>query len=1281
MAISDTLRGFRTQFLYTIHRVVTDCDSECLYVPEGVEDLDIKKGGHIIETVQVKNYKDKVNPSNLFSPSRTTSFFRRALETLSDNNEATIRLVSFSNVSSELQDAFSLNKYLTKSKEKDIKKKAKLISNSYCVNIVDEDSLYDEIVYVLKQKFPAFNPDKELRYLLQWVYENAEHNIEFTYIDLIKEINSYKSFENRQIQALKELGLRIIPLFQESSDLDVEILKKGFYSGLSAKSEHVLLDLDVPRTDKMEAIKSAFKEQNVVIINGASGQGKSVLSYRYIKENCALAYEIKSCDRNTLASLHASLTEICNGLSVPILLYFDAKPADAAWVELVQNFSKLKNVRCLISLRNEDWNQYRSRLGCDVLYKDVELFLSKEEAHHIYDHLCTKNNQAIGSFETAWEKLGEKVALLEFVYYITQGQALKDKLVSQWKALSSFEKSIFEVIITANYFGGKIDRNLLIRYYGHSYSEVQEAIGNYLGEFFVEDEKGFLDAVHPLRTAIIAESIYNNKQVMNNKAIELYFKSDISDAHLYLLNLLKNGLTVKELHDAAISQTVLSGKQFAGIVRAMIWKGTEDYLSDVQPLIDKLRKEVGGLWEFYLPVNFTEIDTKQSLDNLLSNFPNVPDVSYIVNSFPTQESIFFHLNKYLDNQISINLQSNEDWVIAADALYRISLCKHPSQIHLSGQIDANKLHVDEASKILLGLKSLGLKRDYWKSLEDFFVEKLRLEYLLMSFEISESSVEATTFMRYTSDENSPVQKTKDQSTNSHLVKIIDLLRMAFPEKINYHVKLGEDALSTMALDKEKNIQKINLPLDAMHEIRSCVVNQYKNNIGILDKAEYVEKLIAFRKELTIANRNMVSIFVKWWKTGKFDSAAYMDVHQCFVSAGSNIPQPSYVSSNLFGYGDINNIPQNTSWDLFMKELTSYVANLSNFYNQLPKVLVDKEFNKMPSKACLFDALLAIRCLQIKSKELFSPYIPDSQKYDILEKSEYNDLLSLWVIWETQCRNIKGMDFTTQITRYKQMEDTLPKALINNIKNRFFQEGIACDAYISNNNFNISIFFKNDEEYNKAYEMKDRILKHAFYKYDTYTSQEYILRTHFENIKVQFLFVSSIGTHHRLNSLIISCDVRHMLNQSSKDNAFSTTLFVSDYLPIFDEKLGNYERVMGLATSILVIAQQLLSMYQYLSNNDELGEIIIEKYNEECLAECMTYKDAIAGLKTSLSNIAENPCHAEIYRMIYLLEKVLDTKNLLSMFEEINKQLQSIFAQDMQIRLALFEIDPKAHSIL
>ena len=31
MVVSDTIRGFRTQFLYTMHRVISDCDSDLLY--------------------------------------------------------------------------------------------------------------------------------------------------------------------------------------------------------------------------------------------------------------------------------------------------------------------------------------------------------------------------------------------------------------------------------------------------------------------------------------------------------------------------------------------------------------------------------------------------------------------------------------------------------------------------------------------------------------------------------------------------------------------------------------------------------------------------------------------------------------------------------------------------------------------------------------------------------------------------------------------------------------------------------------------------------------------------------------------------------------------------------------------------------------------------------------------------------------------------------------------------------------------------------------------------
>lgn len=60
MAVSDTIRGFRTQFLYTIYRVINDCNPQLIYTPEGIEDLDIIKNGIVIETIQIKNYNKKL---------------------------------------------------------------------------------------------------------------------------------------------------------------------------------------------------------------------------------------------------------------------------------------------------------------------------------------------------------------------------------------------------------------------------------------------------------------------------------------------------------------------------------------------------------------------------------------------------------------------------------------------------------------------------------------------------------------------------------------------------------------------------------------------------------------------------------------------------------------------------------------------------------------------------------------------------------------------------------------------------------------------------------------------------------------------------------------------------------------------------------------------------------------------------------------------------------------------------------------------------------------------
>ena len=50
MAVSDTLRGYRTQFLYTLYRIIsTNNSGKEVFRPEGIEDLDILVDDKVVE--------------------------------------------------------------------------------------------------------------------------------------------------------------------------------------------------------------------------------------------------------------------------------------------------------------------------------------------------------------------------------------------------------------------------------------------------------------------------------------------------------------------------------------------------------------------------------------------------------------------------------------------------------------------------------------------------------------------------------------------------------------------------------------------------------------------------------------------------------------------------------------------------------------------------------------------------------------------------------------------------------------------------------------------------------------------------------------------------------------------------------------------------------------------------------------------------------------------------------------------------------------------------------
>ncbi|NIJ46525.1 hypothetical protein FHR24_003014, partial [Wenyingzhuangia heitensis] len=95
MSAISALRGYRTQFLYTLYNIISETNKTYKYKPEGkYEDLDIfDSKGKLTEIIQVKNLSETLTFSNLFSSK--DSFFSRGLKAITKDKDVILKIVSF----------------------------------------------------------------------------------------------------------------------------------------------------------------------------------------------------------------------------------------------------------------------------------------------------------------------------------------------------------------------------------------------------------------------------------------------------------------------------------------------------------------------------------------------------------------------------------------------------------------------------------------------------------------------------------------------------------------------------------------------------------------------------------------------------------------------------------------------------------------------------------------------------------------------------------------------------------------------------------------------------------------------------------------------------------------------------------------------------------------------------------------------------------------------------------------------------------------------------------
>jgi len=136
------------------------------------------------------------------------------------------------------------------------------------------------------------------------------------------------------------------------------------------------------RAGPLKTIAKAFERHRVLIVHGASGQGKSALAYRYLHDYVPDGWRFQVLtvtDRRHALSITRALIGHLNQFEAPVHVYLDVTFRDRDWPVLVQMLAEHPLARILVTIREEDWRRASISVA-DVPFADFELVFDYTDA-------------------------------------------------------------------------------------------------------------------------------------------------------------------------------------------------------------------------------------------------------------------------------------------------------------------------------------------------------------------------------------------------------------------------------------------------------------------------------------------------------------------------------------------------------------------------------------------------------------------------------------------------------------------------------------------------------------------------------------------------------------------------------------------------------------------------------------------------------------------------------------------------------------------------------------
>ena len=583
-------RGFDLQALYICSRVMRH-EEDISYLPETVEDLLIIHSSGAPEEsrefIQVKSMEGSSLTLSTLNPQGKDSFFGHLKMFWRKGFSISARIVVFGEIGKEMSEAAENLKEGGSLRRKLVQnhgytdKFCDWLKDNLAIESVDETQLENMLLESLSRKAEtAASPKLARENLKSFIHTCCKDHIEITARSWQEKINSLGVQMASERNYIAEFGATIVPFAEYIADAtwDYSKLEKEYREGIGATPLHIAAEIDMPRPRVQSQIGTAFDNSNIVIVRGASGQGKTTACYRWLLDNQPTdrIYLLNGITTDNSPQIAAALRGL-SSTGTDVFAYIEAT-SDRGWVELCEELERINgaNLKLLVSVREDD----AARAGLDrsrISATNIPLTFSQNDAKELYSQSKT---DLFPSFKSSWNSFGESGPLMEYAYSLNHDVRLREKLESQVNKIRMEDESWLTFLYLASRAGEYgLPSSIAELKTSANCRDVQRMLATFEDEMLLrsDEQRELVFPLHPHRakllSGIIEPMLYETDEALALKSA----RCSVGDFSPILIPYLDTGTLSEQGIEELSRLSKRSWESVSYAIRAMLWKDARRY--------------------------------------------------------------------------------------------------------------------------------------------------------------------------------------------------------------------------------------------------------------------------------------------------------------------------------------------------------------------------------------------------------------------------------------------------------------------------------------------------------------------------------------------------------------------------------------------------------------------------------------------------------------------------------------------------------------------------------